>query len=262
MYLIYADESGDTGLSQGGTPFFVVSALIVHETQWNELFQRLVDFRRMLSKLYKVPQRIALHAFDIVNGHGDFHFSQYGVTPTQRFKLYRDVLEFVAQLPQVRVLNVFIRKDRISSPATDVFQQAWTLFIQRCHNSLDVGGVLHRSADFSLLFTDRTQDDELRKLMRRMRAFNYVPSQIEGEPPRKIPVKRILDDPIPRPSPHSYYIQIADMIAFALARRDYPRAALKKYGFEAYFDLLAPVLLKEASRYDPQGIVYWPRNAQ
>lgn len=259
MYLIYTDESGDSGLGTGGTPFFIISGLIVHESHWNEVFQRYLDLRRNLSRRYHVPQRIALHATDIVNGHGDFHHTRYGLRPQQRFDLYREVLEFLAQLPEIRLLNVCVMKDRITNRNLNVFEWGWQLFIQRFHNFLDRGGHLSQDNEFGLLFTDRTHDDQLRRLMRQMRAFNYVPSQFGGSAARRVLVTRVLDDPIPRASPHSYHVQMADLVAYALARRDFPRPALRRFGFETYFDILTPVLLAEASQRDRQGVVYWPR---
>jgi hypothetical protein len=169
-----------------------------------------------------------------------------------------EVLQFLGQLTSLRVLNVFIRKDRLTDGQTNVFELAWSRFIQRFHNFLDHGGT-KGAQEFGLLFTDRTRDDELRRLLRRMRAFNYVPSQYGGSSSRRILVSRVLDDPIPRTSDHSYYIQMADLIAFALARRDYPRAALSAYQFETFFNQLNAILLTQASQYNSQGIVYWPR---
>ena len=258
MYLIYADESGDPGLP-GATPFFVISGLIIHETHWNDLFQRLVAFRRYLSQRYHIPQRIAFHAVDIANGHGEFHHTQSGLTRPQRFQLYREIVEFLAQSPQIRLLNICLRKQAITRLDTDVFEWGWKLFIQRFHNCIDHGGHLNRPNEFGLLLTDRTGDERLQHLLRRMRAYNYIPSRYTGQPARKLSVARILDDPVPRVSAHSYYVQMADMVAFALARRDSARPSLRKFGFEQYFDILTPVLLKEASNYDAQGIVYWPQ---
>lgn len=257
MYLIYADESGDPGLSLGGTPWFVITGIIVHESYWNETFTRFLDLRRNLSRRYGIPQRIALHATDIVNGHGDFHHSQYGLSTADRFNLYREVLEFLAQLSELRVLNVFVHKNRIIKRDIDIFQWAWMIFIQRFHNSIDRGGALAIDNDYGMLVTDRTHDDHLRRLMRQMRAFNFVPNMVGGGS-RRILVTRVLDDPIPRDSKTSYFVQVADLIAYALARRAYPRAALSRYDFETYFDIVDPILLKEASHTDPQGIVYWP----
>jgi len=258
MYFIYADESGDSGLSAGGTDFFVITGLIVHETYWNEIFKAFLDLRRNLSLTYGIPQRIAFHATDIANGHGEYHHSRYGLTPTDRFNIYREILEFLAQLSEIRFLNVFIRKRRITAPM-DLFEWAWQMFIQRFHTFLERGGSgLAVDNDYGMLITDRTHDFQLRRLMRKLGAYNYVPSMFPGLPPRKLLVTRVLDDPTSRESNHSYFVQMADIVAFSLARRDFPRHRLKHYKFETYFDILDPVLLKEASHYNSQGIVYWP----
>jgi hypothetical protein len=259
MYLVYVDESGDDGLRPGGTDWFVISGVIVHESYWNEIFQRFLDLRRNLSRSFSIPQRIAFHATDIVNGHGDFHHSKYGLNAHDRFDLYRQIIEFLAQLQEIRVLNVCIRKRQIPSPNAQVFEWAWEKFIQRFQTFLERGGSgLDTDNDYGFLLTDRTHDVQLRRLMRKLRAFNYVPSMIPGAPRRKLLVTRLLDDPIPRESTQSYFVQMADLIAYALARKVFPRRGLIPYNFETYFDILDPILLKEASRSDPQGVVYWP----
>jgi len=122
---------------------------------------------------------------------------------------------------------------------------------------LDPRGELHRGDECAILITDRTHDDHLRKIMREMRAYNPIAKKYGGGA-FNILVRRLLDDPVPRNSSHSYLIQLADLAAYALARRDLPRDKLKPYKFETYFDILDPVLLKSASNSDPQGVVYFP----
>jgi hypothetical protein len=266
MYFIYADESGDTGLTKpGGSPFFVISGLIIHESFWNEFFQEIVDLRRDFNKRYGIPQRTPFHATDIVNGHDAYHHSQYGMTTQDRFDLYREVLEFLAKHKgMIYVLNVFIQKNKFIKRDQDVFEWGWKIFIQRFHNTLfpgdakAPGGQLSGQGDFGFLINDRTHDDQLRHLMRQMRAFNYIKSRT-GLGYRNILATQVLDDPAPRNSRHSYLVQMADLIAFALARRDFPRPKLKPHGFENYFDILDPILLKSADKNHPQGIVYFPK---
>jgi hypothetical protein len=258
MYLLYADESGDPGLAPGGTDWFVISGLIIHEADWNDVFQSVVQLRRTLHSAYGVPQRVGLHATDIIGGHGDFQYARCGLAQPARLALYQDVIDFVATLTgKVHVLNLCIRKRAITPPC-DVFERGWCYFVQRFHNSIAAGGCLARAQpDYGLLFTDRTHDDHLRRLLRRMRAFNYVPSMF-GTGTLRILVTQVLDDPIPRVSGHSYFVQLADMVAFALARRDFPRSNLRRFQFETWFDRLNPVLLTKATYKNPQGVVYWP----
>lgn len=258
MYLIYVDESGDPGISVEGTPFFVISGIIIHEKYWNDTFQRILDLRQKISKQYKIPQRIPFHASDIVNGHNQYHHSISGLTTQERFLIYKDIFDYVSQLSNIKILNVFIRKDRVQL-TQDVFEWGWQLFIQRFNTFLEKDSQRTGKEEYGLLFSDRTQDDKLKRLLRRMRAFNYVPSKYAGNSARRILIAQILDDPIPRVSTTSYFIQIADLIAFSLARRDYSRASLNAHGFDHFFNILTPICLCEATQYDPQGIVYWPR---
>ena len=42
MYLMYVDESGDTGLVNSPTAYFVLSGIIVHESNWRQFLNHLV----------------------------------------------------------------------------------------------------------------------------------------------------------------------------------------------------------------------------
>lgn len=54
MYLIYIDESGDTGLTRSPTRYFVLSALAVHETDWSRLLDEVIAMRRSFSKQLRI----------------------------------------------------------------------------------------------------------------------------------------------------------------------------------------------------------------
>jgi hypothetical protein len=243
MYLLYVDESGDDGL-RGGTDWFVISGIIIHETNWNEVFDKVLELRRNLSNTFSVPPRIAFHATDIVNGHADFHHSRYGLDPYSRFQLYRQILEFLSTLHQVRLLNICIRKRLIDVPVTPVFEQAWELVLHGFQNFLEQqANSIGRQNDHGMLITDRTHDDQLRRMVRRFRENRDIFQSL-----------KLIEDPVPREAPESYFVQMADLVAFAAARKIFPRRNLRAYSFETYFDVLKPILLSE----DSDGIVYWP----
>ena len=52
MYLVYVDESGDIGLTNSPTQFFVLSALVVHESQWENLLDDVLQFRSDMRSFY------------------------------------------------------------------------------------------------------------------------------------------------------------------------------------------------------------------
>lgn len=43
MYLLYVDESGDVGIKNSPTKYFVLSALIIHESKWRNTLDELVS---------------------------------------------------------------------------------------------------------------------------------------------------------------------------------------------------------------------------
>ena len=45
MYLMYADESGDTGLIASPTRYFILCGLVIHELRWRHVMDELLDFR-------------------------------------------------------------------------------------------------------------------------------------------------------------------------------------------------------------------------
>lgn len=45
---MYVDESSDTGIVNSPTRYFILSAIVLHETYWRETLDNLVAFRRFL----------------------------------------------------------------------------------------------------------------------------------------------------------------------------------------------------------------------
>ena len=46
LYLMYVDESGDTGYKKTPTQFFILSAIVINEMDWNFLIEDLTKFRK------------------------------------------------------------------------------------------------------------------------------------------------------------------------------------------------------------------------
>ena len=70
-----------------------------------------------------------------------------------------------------------------------------------------------------------------------------------------MPVDRIIEYPSFRDSAESYFVQVADLIAFLLYQEIAPSAYMHKAGGQSYFRRLAPLLLAQASNRDLRGIV-------
>jgi hypothetical protein len=145
-------------------------------------------------------------------------------------------------------------------PDYDVFGTAWQLLFQRFENTLLYGNFpgAHRD-DYGIVITDNTDGMKLQKLVRRMAVYNPVPHAVAiygmGSGSRNLPIRRIIDDPNTRDSQYSYLIQACDVVAYFLMQRFAPNHYIRRMHAQHYFDRLAPVLNRRASRTHALGIV-------
>ena len=251
MYLLYVDESGDTGLNGSPTNYFALSGFVVHELRWHETLERILQFRRDLRTRYGLKLREEIHSAEIIHRPGDLS----RIAKSLRLRMLRDVLDFQANLPDVNIINVVINKTN-KPPDFDVFGTAWETIIQRFHNTLSYRNFPgpQNPQDKGLIIVDKTEVKRLRDLRRRMGRFNPVPN-LGGAGYRQIPVTTIVEDAVHRDSKHSFFIQMVDVNAYFLMQKYATCNYVKKQGGKNYFDRLAPVLCTVASRTNALGIV-------
>jgi hypothetical protein len=120
---------------------------------------------------------------------------------------------------------------------------------------------LHAYRARALIFADQGRETEITRAFRKMSVFNPIPSQF-GEwtgsfKTRNIPVERVIEDPVFKQSHQSYFIQLADCVAFSLLKSEVaPSSNIKKYGIHRMFvENMASVCFRPASPKDPLGIV-------
>ena len=118
MYLMYVDESGDTGMVGSPTEYFALSGIVVHESKWRDFLNNLISFRRTLKSVYELPIRGEIHASDFIN-HRPFNLDRH-----IRLAILRNTLDELAKIAYLSVTNVVVWKQH--KPAIyDVFQAAW-----------------------------------------------------------------------------------------------------------------------------------------
>ncbi len=251
MYFLYVDESGDTGMQNSPTQFFILSGFVVHELRWHSTLEAIIDFRRELRRRYGLRLREEIHAAHFMHRPGTLA----RIRKDLRLRILREVLDFEATLPDVNLLHVLVDKSR-KARDYDVFEHAWMALLQRFENTIS-----HRNfpgpqnpQDYGVAICDRTDEPKLRKLVRRLRRYNPVPS-IGGGGYRQMPLRTLVEDPVHRDSLHSYFIQLADVNSYCLCQQEQPNCYFRRKGARNYFRRLDPVLCKVASRTDPQGIV-------
>jgi len=237
MHLFYIDDSGDE-------QFSIFSALSLSVEEWRNAFSQVRQFRRQLKREYGLYVYKELHATDFVAGRG--RISDRVLTKYERSQIFRRVLEFVAQLPSAALFNAIAPKTR----------EHWAF--ERMVNRID--RTLRTWGSHGLLFVDRGKEVTYRRLVRRMAVFNPIPSaygmwEDTSQRFRNIPIERVVEDPVFKDSRLSYFIQLADFVAFSLLRRESQIPSRNRYDIHTAFDLLDSILVREASRRDPQGII-------
>ncbi len=233
----------------------MLSGLIVHETNWAGCFRLIKDLRVTLRDEFGIRRNQELHANKVIAGRGAIWGHRWAIS--DRIRIFQLILEAASQMPGLRSANVCIRKSAprfAGSRGLSILETAWKFLLQRFHNyltqqkpgSTECGMVLH----------DSGHEVEVRKLMRKLRVYNPVPSRF-GPDSRNIPLVNLLEDPVPRDSYHAQFIQLCDFMAYAVLRQEEPVA--KYPGLERVFEIMQPVWLVEGARADAQGIVHYPK---
>lgn len=250
MYLMYVDESGDTGLVNSPTRYFVLSGLVVHESQWRQLLESLVSFRKRLKDIYGLPIRAEIHASEFI-GSRVFNLERF-----VRLAILRNTLDELAKLNFISVTNVVVDKTG-KPPNYDVFNSAWITLFQRFENTLQYGNFPGGFRnDQGMVLTDAIAGQSLMRLVRKMAIYNPVPNAGgPGSGVRNLPIRRIIEDPHSKDSRDSLPVQMCDVIAYFLSQKLRPNSYIERTRSSDYFDRLQPILNRQASRTDGQGIV-------
>jgi len=253
MYLMYVDESGDSGIKNSPTRFFVLSGLVIHELRWQSYLEDIITFRRLLRDSFDLKLREEFHAAKLISNPKGL----VRIKRNDRLAMIRMFADMLLSLEDIRIINVVIDKDGKSSDY-DVFEMAWKTLIQRFVNTIVntnfPGPASHDET--GLIVPDNTENKKLVSLIRKMRRYNPIPHNEDyGSGYRDRPICSIIEDPFFKDSRHSYFIQAVDLAAFLLYQHKAPNNYMKKKSGYNYFKKLRPILCTDASRRNPDGIV-------
>jgi hypothetical protein len=243
--IAYIDESYDES-------FFAMSALIVPVAHWRETFQAIKTHRQRLKAVYGIFTSKELHALEFVSGRG--RISERMIPKGLRVQLFRETMDMLAALPHVHVISgIWPIGD---TGKGEIHAKAFSRIAER----LQRRAVESRS--HILRMVDEGKDVELRKIARRSAVYNMVGSQYggweDGSPAKNIPNDRLIEDPIFRSSERSYFLQLADFVAYALLKSESPPTPLvKRYRLDECYERLKPIIITKASSKDHRklGIV-------
>jgi len=241
------DESGDPGTHPGSpTPTYTVSALFVHEADWVILFEDLLRFRRYLRQHFGLRMRAEIKASDLVRNSGAW--TDLGHGDHTRRRVYRSFMRFQGKSGRIHTFAVVIDKSKCAN-TDEVRETAWRYAFQRVERTMDARN------ERVMLVPDSGQFHWLRKLSREMRRFSQVGSMLGTASLARPLINVLIDDPLERDSRESYFIQLADLNAYAAYRMLVPTPGFP----QSMWKELGPAILWQANKYrEADGVVRGP----
>lgn len=254
MYLMYVDESGDPGMKNSPSRYFILTGLVVHELNQQACFEQLIDFRRRMRDAFGLKLRQEIHAYDFVSRHpGELST----IKKNDRLSIIRFLARELSSMRDLNIINVVVDKS-VRPESYDPFEHAWTVLIQRFENTISYRNFsgARNADDRGLIVADKGEDLKLTKLLRKMRRYNPIPNRSAvGSGYRNLVISKIIEDPIFRDSRDSYFIQVCDLAAFLMKQFIEPNTYMRKKSAHRYWIQLEPILCKAASRDNPYGVV-------
>lgn len=245
---MYVDESGDNGVS--GSPYFILSGLLIIMTEWNEFLTEVKKFRKTLRDDYAFLITYELHARELLRGSG--FFQKKGLHTPTRVAVYQDALAFLSsQNRYVKLMNVCIDKSKQWNFSETFVERAWRLLIQRFDN------FVYEKGTYGIIISDVGYRRLAQRVYRKMRIYNPIPSKKKEMPYYNKPLTLIVEDPNWRYSKESFILQLVDIACDAVKVKVAPSNKAKRKGYSNIWKLLDPIMVKDISK-TKDGVVYCP----
>jgi len=135
---------------------------------------------------------------------------------SKRVRIIDLCCELIASL-NLKIVNTVIVKPRIQNSDYEVLDTALKYSVQRVENDLEPS--LHPENNF-MIITDRGRVEKMRRTTRRIQRYNPIPS-IFSTGVYQQEIQSLIEDRLPKDSRESYFIQLADMVAYIVYLRDY-----------------------------------------
>ena len=114
MYFCYVDESGDCGFfdpakaGTTGSPYFVLSALIVPAENWKASLDILKSYRKRIAAQAYLPYDIEFHCSELIDPHKINEYTQISVK--DRWMLIEGFAETIGLYRPFSIITAIIDK--------------------------------------------------------------------------------------------------------------------------------------------------------
>lgn len=215
MLVAYIDESGDDG--PNGSQSYVLGCVVVESAKWSTTFDELVTFRRYVRDQFEIPMRAEIKANFLIRNSGELR--RRSLSEASRHRLYRAHLRMLKKVGLGAFAIVIDKPTAVAKyenrrATSDI---AWEYLLQRLERS-SRSDALDTEV---LILHDEGDATTIRARARKARRAGTAGSQF-GTGQIRAPFRTLLDDPVPRQSHESYFLQLADLAAYAAFRKVYP----------------------------------------
>lgn len=260
MYLLYFDESGNTG--KNGSDFFIVSCISIHEAQWAESYEKALSFRRELNQKHfkQIGGLKELHTIDFLRNSGS-KIRTLKLSDQQRVDIITSVCEFISTL-NIEVHNHVILKHKgFSRLDSRIFKK--TVFREIIAHSLeDVYQAMSAAGFIERLLLVADSEGVARSMRQTLTAIRANVSHDQG----KKALDYTLMNPFYRDSRDSHFIQFADLVATVIhfhssyeVELENPKSKIDNFitrnVVDTWLQKLEPVFYKSGLG-DEYGVVY------
>lgn len=248
MYFCYVDESGDCGLfdpakpDKTGSPYFILSALIVPADKWKFSLDVLKSFRKQIAAQAYLPYDIEFHCSEMIDPHKIKEFTQIGVP--DRWVLIEKFAETIGQHKPFSVIGIVLDKEKSKLIPEEYITSAITTLYQ----SFDY--FLKNENQNGILLFDRANEKTIHTHVRKLLGTGSSGITIPG-----IRIGWVIEDPIFRISSDSIFIQAADVIAFTLKEQEFPHGSRRKFQANKIFSRKLSGSLFRSQNANDDGII-------
>ncbi|MFN3664664.1 MAG: DUF3800 domain-containing protein [Sediminibacterium sp.] len=221
MYLMYVDESGDPGISEGSSEHYILTALVIYHTEWEQSLSNLKRFRRQIQELYGLDTHTEIHATELLRIKKQEAYKS--IPKAKRIQVLKRYAESLPEIfPNAVLLTVNHIKQFDKSDDT-IPEKAWQELLVKYQQFLS------GKKEKGMLIADEGNERRLRNMLRNLR--------------KEISLNQVIEDFSHRSSKASYFIQTVDVIAFLLYKKTYPKGSAKKYNLDLLFDRFSALVL-------------------
>lgn len=229
----------------GGSRTFGLGCVLVPMDEWTQRLDLLIEMRR------DMRDRFGLRMRDEVKGEWlagvKKHFRDLGMGDGQLRWVYQEHLRMLPVVSSGAFAVVF-DKDAITKRDMDIEDLAWTYLLQRLRlRSIET------DAPIVIVHDATSKARQIVRTVRKARRHLWSGGR------RSTEARMVIEDPTPRRSDESYFIQLADLVAYAAGRKIVPA---RGRGFsicsDRMWDEIGDARLTEVQPARGDGIVSWP----